>query len=109
MSCTYRVAVSCYNQPSVYLYVEQPRLEFLHSLHEMCDIPHDQIEGASRQETLVSGVVLLLTTKVPRHERDALQRCLTLSHLTVVCPVTHHNPHSANIGGGRDILQPILQ
>ena len=73
----------------------------------MCDVPHYQVEGASRQETLVSGVVLLLTSKVPCHERDALQRRLTLLYLTGICPVTYNNPHCAQVVGGGDISHPM--
>ena len=53
------------------LYIEQPRSQFLHSDHTMSHIPHDEIERTSRDEALVSGVVLLLSAEVPGHEGDA--------------------------------------
>ncbi len=53
------------------------------------------------------GVVLLLTTKVPGHEGDALEGRVGLTHLPIICPVTHNNPHSAQVNIRWDITHPV--
>ena len=57
----------------------------------MSDIPDHKIQRSSREEALVCGIVLLLATKVPGLECDAVYTTLAMLYLLAVCPVINDN------------------
>ena len=71
----------------------------------MSNVPHNEIERPAGEEALMRGVVLFLSSKIPRHKRDALERGLGHSDPSVVRPITDNNTYCAKVS--RDIIHSV--